>query len=120
MLSINRDKVLNISDNDHDFIHSLLEIFWSQKNQEEIDLLFKKIQSRASIEEIQPILHKIKPSFDMIGLSNFYNIIQENYLNLIQGENIESHLQTLENAFEKFIRQRDFIKESMYLSYLVD
>jgi len=110
MLSINRDKILIISDNDHNFIHSLLEIFWSPKSQEEIELLFQMIKSRASMDDIKPILHKIKPSFDMIGLSNFYNIIQENYLQLSKGENIEAHLQTLENAFDNFIQNRELIK----------
>jgi len=113
LFHFDKEKFIYNNDNDISFCRDILSIFWSEENLISHYELENLLNSKNDLQKINSLIHKIKPSFNMVGLFNFYDKLNSLYIEGIQNYQSDENLDKIKDLIKEFLKNKDMIKKEM-------
>jgi len=101
------------SNNDIEMKKIIIESFWSDEIQSEIDQLYVWTKTNEQPSEIKDLLHKLKPSFSMVGFKKLYFTLDMCYKEMNEIKDLEKNILLVKESLELYFKNKEVLKEKM-------
>jgi signal transduction histidine kinase/CheY-like chemotaxis protein len=101
------------SNNDIEMKKIIIESFWSDEIQSEIDQLYEWTKTNEQPNEIKDLLHKLKPSFSMVGFKKLYFTLDLCYKEMNENKDLDKNILLVKESLELYFKNKESLKEKM-------
>lgn len=108
----NKNSVLSQHNNKENALY-IINLFWDNVIQHEIIELNELSKTRQDSTKFRQLLHKILPTFSMVGLTEYYTTLNESYRNIMSEEDVDYQIKRVHHTLTDFFENSEKLKTSM-------